>query len=47
MRIVTRNVSSYNRAYRAVEPAMKPVAGNLATGTPAGGLWMWVGQRPR
>lgn len=26
---------------------MRPVAGNMATGTPAGGLWMWVGQSPR
>ena len=24
--------------------AMRPVAGNMATGTPAGGLWAWAGQ---
>jgi hypothetical protein len=26
---------------------MRPVAGDLATGTPAGGLWTWAGHNPR
>ena len=33
--------------WRVDYAAMRPVAGDMATGTPAGGLWAWAGQSPR